>query len=178
MLHVLPHHRNSKETIKILQTHLDDEGVYCPPTKGKITKTSSLQDEGKKLFQNFQYDSAIECYDEALNESNVPKETKCILHGNKAACYFKLKLFQDTIDEASKSLDIDSCYFKSLYLRSRAFGILEKFNSAFVDAQSMIKVSPKNGRAHELHKQWLKKLKVDQKMKEMSQGLCKYNISS
>ena len=102
----------------------------------------SLREKGNALFHECQYEAAIGFYELALHEVGVTCETKAILHGNKAACFLKLKKYQDAIFESSTSLGFNSSYIKSLYRRCKAFQSVNRIQAAFDDAQSMVDISP------------------------------------
>ena len=129
-----------------------------------MTEQPNFKEQGNELFKAGQYKAAIDCYELALGEKDTPKETKAILYGNKAACFLKLEKYKETVKEASKSLEFNPVYVKSLFRRCQASEQLLDFHSAFSDAQTIVKISPHNKAAQEIFNRTqsqLKKLQSD-----------------
>ena len=116
-----------------------------------MTEQPSLKEQGNAFFQKGQYMKAIDCYQDALRLEDTSNEAKAILHGNKAACYLKLDQLDETVDEATKCLEYNPNYMKALFRRCKAREDYHDYESAFQDAQRMVKISPKDKSAREIY---------------------------
>lgn len=129
-----------------LEDALDDEQL-----KQRILEDAfAAKDEGNKLFGSGQYEDALSKYEHALyltSEMQSAVEICSICHANRAACYWKLEKYEDTIKECTKALELNSTYMKALLRRGEAHEKLEHFEEAIVDMKKILELDPLNSQA-------------------------------
>lgn len=109
---------------------------FAVPRKKSETKTSQqIQDEnraqqmnqqGNKEFLSGRFDSAIECYSDAI--AILPKYP--IFYNNRAACYMKIEEFDLAAADAVRSIEFDALNWKSYSKAINCFLLLGNINQA------------------------------------------------
>ncbi|KAK9822352.1 hypothetical protein WJX74_011010 [Apatococcus lobatus] len=97
--------------------------------------SSSLKEEGNKLFGRKEYQKALEAYDKALKTATDNAGDQALLHSNKAACYMMFSKFKEAINECSAALNAQPGYQKALVRRSKAYENIGHFKQALSDIQ-------------------------------------------
>lgn len=92
---------------------------------------------GNDLYTSGDFSGAITKYSEALSMPAPPEKIDAhVLLSNRAACYLKLRSFDQVVEDCTKSLDLQPDYIKSLARRSEAFEGLGKLDEALKDCQA------------------------------------------
>ena len=65
--------------------------------------SAELRLQGNDLYKSHSYEEALRCYLRALQCDNVSEADKAKLHNNLAACYLKLKKFQNVVKHTDLS---------------------------------------------------------------------------
>merc|ERR1719445_1102018 len=104
-----------------------------------------LKEAGNDFFKKSQWDSALDCYSQAINKTRGDCEKqKAIYFKNRAACYLKMDRFEDAVDDCTKSRDLTPNDPKALFRRCQAYEALNKVDSAYADAKEVHNLDPKN----------------------------------
>ena len=67
--------------------------------------SAELRQQGNDLYKSHSYEEALRCYLRALQCDDVSEADKAKLHNNLAACYLKLKKYQNVV------INADLCEF-------------------------------------------------------------------
>lgn len=106
--------------------------------------------KGNELFGAGMYKEALSQYETALQTSPdgaSSVELRSICHANRAACFLKLKNYDDTIKECKKALEFNPSYVKALSRRAEAHEKLEQYEEAVSDLKKVIELDPSNAQA-------------------------------
>jgi len=103
-----------------------------------------LRQQGNDLYRSHSYHEALRCYLRALQCDDVSEADKAKIHNNLAACYLKLKKYQDVITNSTLCLAISPKDVKALYRRSQAYQALGEVEKSYHDAIEVKKIDPKN----------------------------------
>eukprot|EP00240_Pyramimonas_obovata_P013701 CAMPEP_0118933648 /NCGR_PEP_ID=MMETSP1169-20130426/12108_1 /TAXON_ID=36882 /ORGANISM="Pyramimonas obovata, Strain CCMP722" /LENGTH=251 /DNA_ID=CAMNT_0006876439 /DNA_START=82 /DNA_END=834 /DNA_ORIENTATION=+ len=76
-----------------------------------MSKFQQLKERGNALFQRKQYDQALEWYTKAIAEDG----TVHAVYTNRAAAYFNLGKFQESLQDAEKSVELEPKWTKGYY---------------------------------------------------------------
>ena len=89
---------------------------------------NKLKVAGNKAYNNKLYDAAIDLYGKAIICKPDP-----IYYSNRAACYNALGQWENTIEDTTAALALNSEYVKALNRRAHAYENIKKFSEALVD---------------------------------------------
>ena len=67
----------------------------------ELTMSAELRQQGNDLYRSHSYHEALRCYLRALQCDDVSEADKAKIHNNLAACYLKLKKYQDVITNST-----------------------------------------------------------------------------
>lgn len=99
-----------------------------PVTAFAESESESLKNQGNDAFGKGNYDKAIALYSQALNLLETRTDTNshhlAILHGNRAECYFRKKLFKESLEDGSKCVSHDSSWFRVNTILFTTFAIV------------------------------------------------------
>ena len=87
-----------------------------------------LKNEGKKSLQSGDPERAAEWYTKAMGVAEAPSH---ILHGNRSECFLRLKRWQDALDDAARSITLDSEWPKGYYRKGQALAELGRYPEAY-----------------------------------------------
>lgn len=103
----------------------------------EITKSIEMaleyKEKGNKSFRSREYDEAIDDYSRAIAHCPLDEDSKenlSVFLGNRAAAYFAVGEFDQTVEDCNKSLDLNPSYVKVLIRRCQAFEKLGKVEEA------------------------------------------------
>lgn len=110
-----------------------------------VAQVNDAKLEGNTLFLKGQYEEALSQYEYALQHapetpSSIEIRSKC--HANRAACFFKLGKFEDSIKECTKALELNPTYLKVLLRRAEAHEKLEHYEEAVADMTKVLELDP------------------------------------
>ncbi|KAI0066456.1 TPR-like protein [Artomyces pyxidatus] len=88
--------------------------------------SSALKAEGNQLFGKGDYAAAASVYTCAI----AVDETNAVLYANRAACYNRVKQFQQCRDSALKATELDCHYWKGWWRLAQAYDALEQFEDS------------------------------------------------
>ncbi|XP_071114199.1 TPR and ankyrin repeat-containing protein 1-like [Haliotis cracherodii] len=98
------------------------------------SESESLKNQGNDAFGKRNYDKAIALYSQALNILESRTDTNshllAILHGNRAECYFKKKLFKESLEDGSKCVSHDSSWFRGHQKVAKSFMSMKRYEDA------------------------------------------------
>ncbi|XP_065055601.1 mitochondrial import receptor subunit TOM70-like [Rhopilema esculentum] len=100
-------------------TKADSDEAAAEKTPEQLAQSAKLK--GNKYFKGGKYDSAIECYTEAI--TLCPKEKSddiATFYQNRAAAHEKMKNWQEVIDDCTQAIKLMPKYTKALARRARA----------------------------------------------------------
>lgn len=125
------------------------EADAVPDEKKDATLATACKETGNRLYANFKYEEALECYTEALKM--VPRgaehdASRAIYYCNRAACYAGLNRWGETLYDCDRALEYNPTYVKALARRAIALERLERLEEAQKDLEAWVAVEPRNPR--------------------------------
>ncbi|KAM9331466.1 small glutamine-rich tetratricopeptide repeat-containing protein beta [Gastrophryne carolinensis] len=105
-----------------------------------IEKAEKLKDEGNNFMKDQNYESAVECYSQAVELD--PKNA--VYYCNRAAAQSQLGHHEDAITDCEKALSIDAKYSKAYGRMGRALGALNRYKEAVISYQKALDIDPEN----------------------------------
>mmetsp|Transcript_51088 Transcript_51088/g.103908 ORF Transcript_51088/g.103908 Transcript_51088/m.103908 type:complete len:269 (+) Transcript_51088:69-875(+) len=138
----------------------------------KLEIARSLKAIGNQLFAEYDYQSALEKYTEAIEAAPEGHKEKAVFFNNRATCHFKLAQFNDVIKDCSAALKLDPDYSKCLLRRAQAYETEKKICEAFDDFQRALKLDPSN-RIAQMGSQRLEKAAGEEREKQKEEMLGK-----
>lgn len=96
------------------------------------------KESGNTSFKNGKFDTAIECYDKAIEI--CPKENIIDLsqfYQNRAAAYEQLKRWEKVEEDCSEALKLNQKYTKALHRRARAYENLKNLELCLEDVTAV-----------------------------------------
>lgn len=116
---------------------IEEESASLSREAAVVEKNIDLALECKELgnqhFRNQDYDEAIEAYTRAIDycpEMDEHKEVLSTLLGNRAACYIAENDYEPTVQDCTRSLELNPNYVKVLLRRSQANEKLDRLEEA------------------------------------------------
>ncbi|XP_047308482.1 protein PHOX1-like [Impatiens glandulifera] len=111
------------------------------------------KEEGNRLFQDKDYESAILKYQKAIKLLPKFHIDVSYLRSNIAECYIQMGIteYPKAIIECSLSLQISHKHNKALLKRARCYEALENYDLAEVDVCQVLQMEPRNVMALELY---------------------------
>jgi tetratricopeptide (TPR) repeat protein len=106
-----------------------------------IGAANEAKEEGNKYFRVKDYDNAITMYSRAIAlcpTDEDDKETLAVFLGNRAAAYYAVDEYDCTIDDCTKSLELNPDYVKVLMRRSQAYEKVSKPEEALAGKSQSI----------------------------------------
>lgn len=97
------------------------------------------KEKGNDYFRTAQYQRALECYTGSINA-----EPSAVAYANRAMALMKLREFEQAVDDASESLEIDPTYLKAYQRRGAAYKELGSYFNALRDYESALRLSPQS----------------------------------
>jgi len=155
----------------------DCEGPEQPiPLKDPV-KAQEEKESGNKYFAEKEFEKAIQCYSNAISlcpDGDDFNEKKAVYYGNRAACLLHQKLYDEVVEDCTKSLELKPDYVKVLMRRAQALEALERFEDALKDVTKVCEVDPSFQKA-QLDKLRLKQICDErlEKLKEETMGKLK-----
>ncbi|XP_010541616.1 PREDICTED: uncharacterized protein LOC104815026 [Tarenaya hassleriana] len=126
--------------------------IFDEDTEIFISRSQELKDEGNKLFQKREYDSAKSKYEKALKLLPKNHIDVASLRTNMAACYMQMGLgeYPNAINECNLALEASPRYSKALLKRARCYEALNKLDLAFRDTRVVLNFEPNNLSANDM----------------------------
>ncbi|CAK9168903.1 unnamed protein product [Ilex paraguariensis] len=164
------------------QQQHEEQSVHVPPNEDELNQKGLAQAndaklEGNKLFGGGQYEEALLKYDLALQVvPEIPSSaaTRSACHANRAACFFKMEKYEDTIKECTKAVELNPTYLKALVRRGEAHEKLEHYEEAIADMTKVLEIDP----SHDQARRAILRLKplADEKREKMKEEMIERDV--
>mmetsp|Transcript_22694 Transcript_22694/g.47243 ORF Transcript_22694/g.47243 Transcript_22694/m.47243 type:complete len:464 (-) Transcript_22694:29-1420(-) len=116
--------------------------------KGFCEQGNSYYDEGQYARAAMKYKKAViyyeYCFPENEEEEKQTEEIRLTALSNSAACFLKVKAYEDTLDHCDQVLKVDPQNVKCLYRRAVAHRCRDEFEKAKESILAAISIDPKN----------------------------------
>jgi len=98
------------------------ENVSSPVEKTPEELAQAAKLRGNKYFKGGKFESAIQCYEEAINICPPDKVNEiATFYQNKAAANERLQNWQEVIDDTTKAIELMPKYVKAIARRAKAY---------------------------------------------------------
>ncbi|XP_023639155.1 TPR repeat-containing thioredoxin TTL4 isoform X2 [Capsella rubella] len=94
-----------------------------------VKNVAKARTSGNELFSSGRYSEASVAYGEGLNFDAF----NSVLYCNRAACWFKLGMWEKSVDDCNQALRIQPSYTKALLRRATSYGKLGRWEDAVRD---------------------------------------------
>ncbi|XP_010552115.1 PREDICTED: TPR repeat-containing thioredoxin TTL1 [Tarenaya hassleriana] len=103
-----------------------------------VTLVARARTRGNELYKSERYTEACSAYEEGLRLD----PSNAVLYCNRAACWFKLGMWEHTIEDCNQALHIQPKYTKPLLRRAASYRKLEKWADAVRDYEALRRELP------------------------------------
>ncbi|KAH0912357.1 hypothetical protein HID58_035678 [Brassica napus] len=103
-----------------------------------VTNVAKARTRGNELFTSGRYSEASVAYGEGLKFDAF----NSVLYCNRAACWFKLGVWDQSVDDCNQALRIQPGYTKALLRRAASYGKLGRWDDAVRDYEVLRKEFP------------------------------------
>ena len=148
------------------------------PSRSKMAavagETRVLKEEGNNLFKSGKYAEASSKYTEAIDKSSTGSngnDEMVILRRNRAACFLKMKQYDEAIADCLRVLELSPSDVKALYRLAQAQEGQEKCQEAFGTLKKLLTIDPKNAEVHQFARRLTTKLKMEMERLSSTDGL-------
>lgn len=108
------------------------------------------KEKGNALFKKGNYEEAAELYTNALKICAAEdKDMIVALHKNRAACWLKLKRYEDAISDCKAAIQLAPRDVKALYRLAQALDGKKLYSEAMKHLKQLLSIEPKNKEAIE-----------------------------
>jgi tetratricopeptide (TPR) repeat protein len=111
----------------------NDGGESTATVEKNIDLALEAKEKGNSFFRTKDYDNAVDEYSRAIDlcpETEEHKEVLSVLYGNRAACYFADDEYDLTVEDCTKSINLNPNYVKVLLRRSQSYEKLDQLENA------------------------------------------------
>ena len=139
-----------------------------------VAEPRVLKDEGNKLFKSGKFAEAAGKYAEAIDKCTTGsggQDEMVILRRNRAACFLKMKQFDEAIVDCLGALEISPSDVKSLYRLAQAQEGQDKFKEALGTLKKLLTIDPKNSEVQQFAGRLTTKLKMEMERLSSTDGL-------
>ncbi|XP_009116538.1 TPR repeat-containing thioredoxin TTL4 [Brassica rapa] len=119
----IDHSNNNPEVVSVLNN---------------VTNVAKARTRGNELFTSGRYSEASVAYGEGLKFDAF----NSVLYCNRAACWFKLGVWDQSVDDCNQALRIQPGYTKALLRRAASYGKLGRWDDAVRDYEVLRKELP------------------------------------
>uniref|UniRef100_A0A665UWH5 Mitochondrial import receptor subunit TOM70 n=1 Tax=Echeneis naucrates TaxID=173247 RepID=A0A665UWH5_ECHNA len=109
-----------------------------PSLQSPLDQAQAAKNKGNKYFKAAKYDSAIQCYTEAI--ALCPTEQKADLstfYQNRAAAYEQLMNWIEVVQDCSRAVELNPRYVKALFRRAKALEKLDNKKECLEDVTAV-----------------------------------------
>ncbi|CAH8255511.1 unnamed protein product [Arabidopsis lyrata] len=103
-----------------------------------VTLVARARARGNDLYKSERYTEASSAYAEGLRLDPC----NAILYCNRAACWFKLGMWERSIEDCNQALRYQPCYTKPLLRRAASNSKMERWGAAVSDYEALIRELP------------------------------------
>ena len=145
-------------------TNSTDDDRYDSVQIKKGIEALRLEIKGLELYQEDDYENAIDCFNNAILNGMVYNSD---LYKYKGNCLQLLGRHASAISDLTKSIEIDPNNYESFYFRANSFEKLKDFNAQIFDLRSAIKSLSNEKELKEEQNDTLRNLKIDLRKAEI-----------
>ena len=107
----------------------------------KVTP-DAYKETGNKAFAAKNYDEAVKQYTQAIELAG--DKPNHVYFSNRANAYLELFMFQKSISDCDKAIEIDNTFAKSYFRKAKALSSLDQLVEAKHIAEQAMKLDPEN----------------------------------
>ncbi|EOD51666.1 Tetratricopeptide TPR-1 [Neofusicoccum parvum] len=107
-----------------------------------VQKLDRMKEEGNQAFKSGKYKDAVDIYTQALEVDPQNKGTNSKILQNRATANIKLKNYQQSVDDCTRALELDSSYLKARKTKAKALGELGQFDAAIHELNAVKDSNP------------------------------------
>ncbi|KAJ1428701.1 Tetratricopeptide-like helical domain superfamily [Sesbania bispinosa] len=121
-------------------------------SSASLKRAHELKEEGNGRFQNKDYASALQQYDNALRLTPKNHPDRAVFHSNKAACLMQMKPIdhESVIAECTMALQVQPQFVRALLRRARAYESVGNNEMALRDVKALLAAEPTHSDALEI----------------------------
>ncbi|XP_047955521.1 TPR repeat-containing thioredoxin TTL1-like [Salvia hispanica] len=117
---------------------IDPRNVEIAVLLGNVRLVGRARARGNELFKSERYTEACSAYGEGLKHD----PSNSVLYCNRAACWFKLGMWERSVDDCNQALRIQPNYIKALLRRAASNSKLERLSEAVRDYEVLRRELP------------------------------------
>ena len=117
--------------------HLLFKSVKTSDSKRNDEQAQSLKEEGNDYFKKGDFFKSEELYSQSI--SMYPTS---VCYGNRSFAHYKLQNFKSSLEDATKSVQLDRNYSKGYYRRAEAHMALQNYELAIADFEQSDRIQP------------------------------------
>eukprot|EP00761_Pharyngomonas_kirbyi_P013111 gb/GECH01013138.1/.p1 GENE.gb/GECH01013138.1/~~gb/GECH01013138.1/.p1 ORF type:complete len:370 (+),score=109.78 gb/GECH01013138.1/:1-1110(+) len=134
-----------------------EDQEQCDTVDARMAAAEAIRKRGNELFQNKEFEAAVQKYKKALRylnmsdsilgeltedqeEKMMAAQIPCLT--NRSACHFKLRRYNAVVEDCNQVLAFDRQHTKALFRRGQAYTELKEFESAKHDLSQAQKQAP------------------------------------
>ncbi|XP_028655675.1 mitochondrial import receptor subunit TOM70 [Erpetoichthys calabaricus] len=109
-----------------------------PEETSPLDKAQAAKNKGNKYFKASRYDSAIQCYTDAINL--CPPDQKSDLstfYQNRAAAYEQQQKWKQVVEDCTQAVELNPRYIKALFRRAKAYERLDNKKQCLEDVTAV-----------------------------------------
>lgn len=129
-----------------------------------------VKERGNKLFKEKSYRDAADCYSEALSFVSEGEE-KMVFLKNRAACWIKLKEYENALVDCTAALQISPGDIKALYRYAQALEGRGNIPEALRTVKKLLGLDPKNREGMEMARRLAATLKEQSDRLQSTDGI-------
>eukprot|EP00494_Astrolonche_serrata_P031543 UN31812 len=112
-------------------------------------KAEAIKVNGNKCMKENKLQDALKLYSEAVKTDPVGKKAH-IYFANRAACYMKMKDYENAILDAKESISLNGDYVKSHYRLANAYKMNDQTEEAVQSYENVLKMVEKTDKLHKI----------------------------
>jgi DnaJ family protein C protein 7 len=128
-----------QQVLRFAPDHTKAKEAYKKAKQLKLKK-----EEGNTAFKAGQLTEALRLYTEALGIDAFNRTTNSKLYFNRATVHAKLSKLENSIEDCTKAIDLDSTYIKAYLRRAKSYMDTEQYEEAVRDYEHVFKTDKSN----------------------------------
>lgn len=105
-----------------------------------MEQVNALKERGNKALSENKFDEAIAAYTEAISHD----EKNHVLYSNRSAAYAKAGRYQEALDDAEKTIELNPTWAKGYSRKGSALSGMQKYNLAYTAYTKGLEYDPQN----------------------------------
>ncbi|CAK8535022.1 unnamed protein product [Lathyrus sativus] len=126
---------------------IDPQNIEIAVMLNNVRKVARARTRGNDLFKSERFTEASSAYGDGLKLD----PTNSVLYCNRAACWYKLGLWQKSVEDSNQALHYQPNYTKALLRRATSYNKLQKWEEAVKDYEVLRKELPNDNDVAEAH---------------------------